>query len=136
VDVLVEASSIAPLDSLQILVNGEVVTTVPARDPARVAFQGPIPMPEGGWIAARVLGPPSDRLGDDYAFAHTSPVRVVRGGRPWVSLDDVEFLSRTVEAIWARVEDGPWRSDGERGRFRAAVDSARAAYARIAAAAR
>jgi hypothetical protein len=127
-----EAVSMAPLDSLQILVNGEVVRTVAARDRARVVFEGTVPLPQGGWIAARALGPASNYVGDDYAFAHTSPVYVVRGGRKYVNRDDVDFLARTVDAIWTRAERGRWRSDAERDRFRAAVDSARAVYVRIA----
>jgi TolB protein len=128
VRVKAEAMSITPMDSLQILVNGEIVQTVAARDKARIVFDGPVAMPEGGWIAARVLGAHSKYIGDDYAFAHTSPVYVVRGGRPFVKREDVEFLAQTVDAIWARVERSRWNSDAERDRFRAAVDSARAVY--------
>ena len=130
-----EATSIAPIDSLQILVNGQVVRTVRGRDPTRITFQGGVPMPRGGWIAARVLGPASGYFGDDYAFAHTSPVYVVRAGQTFVDRADVQFLTRTVDAIWTRVEGARWRSVAERDQFRAAVDSARAGYARIAASA-
>ena len=127
-----EAISITPLDSLQIVVNGAVVRTVAARDATRITFDGPVAMPAGGWIAARVLGPHSSYIGDDYAFAHTTPVYVVRGGRPFVNASDAEFLSQTVDAIWARVEGSRWRSDADRERFRVAVDSARAVYTRLA----
>ena len=130
--VKVEALSITPLDSLQVIVNGEVVRTVAARDSSRIAFEGTVPIPQGGWIAARVLGPGSRYVGDDYAFAHTSPVYVVRGDRRFVKHEDADFLARTVDAIWTRVERGRWRSDAERDRFRAAVDSARAVYVRLA----
>jgi len=43
-----------------------------------------------------------------------------------------QFLAQTVDAIWARVERSRWRSDAERERFKVAVDSARAVYARLA----
>ena len=132
VRVKAEAVSITPLDSLQLIVNGEVARTIPARGTDRVVFDGAVEIPEGGWVAARVLGPHSRYIGDDYAFAHTSPVYIVRGGRRFVKVDDVQFLSQTVDAIWARVERGRWRSDAERDRFRAAVDSARAVYGRLA----
>jgi hypothetical protein len=131
--VKVEAIAIAPLDSLQILVNGAAVRTIPARDSLRVTFDADVPVPDGGWVAARALGPASRYYGDDYAFAQTSPVYVVRGGRRYLNADDVRFLSETVDAIWARVERSAWRSDAERERFRAAVDSAKAVYARLAA---
>jgi len=131
-----EATSITPLDSLQIIVNGEVAQTVAATDRVRVLFDGPIAVPQGGWVAARVLGPGSKYIGDDYAFAHTSPVYVVRGGRRYVRAEDAQFLSQTIDAIWTRVERARWRSDAERDAFRADVDSARAVYARIADSAR
>jgi TolB protein len=128
-----EATSIAPMDSLQIIVNGDVAQTIAATDRAHVRFDGSIAVPQGGWIAARVLGPGSKYIGDDYAFAHTSPVYVVRGGRRYVRAEDVQFLSQTMDAIWTRVERSRWRSDAERDAFRAEVDLARAVYARIAA---
>ena len=128
-----EAVSIAPLDSLQIIVNGVVVQSIPARGNGQVTFDGAIPVPDGGWVAARVLGPASKYFGDDYAFAHTSPVYVVRGNRRYANAADVQFLSQTMDAIWTRVERARWRSDADRDQFRAAVDSAKAVYARIAA---
>jgi TolB protein len=132
VRVKADAVSITPLDSLQLIVNGDVARTVAVRGADRVAFDGTVDLPEGGWIAARVLGPHSRYIGDDYAFAHTSPVYVVRGGRRFIKAEDVQFLSETVDAIWGRVERGRWRSVAERDRFRAAVDSARAVYGRLA----
>jgi TolB protein len=132
VRVVAEAISITPLDSLQIVVNGAIARTIAARDPARIAFDGLVDVPAGGWIAARVLGPGSKYIGDDYAFAHTSPVYVVRGGTPFVRRDDARFLEQTVDAIWTRVARARWHSDTERDRFRAAIDSARAVYARLA----
>jgi TolB protein len=130
--VRVEAVSVTPMDSLQIIVNGEIVETMPAVDPLRIRHEGRVAVPRGGWIAARVLGPSSPLIGDDYAFAQTSPVYVVRGGRPFVSEPDVRFLAATVEAIWARVERSEWRTSAERDEFRAAVDQALAFYARKA----
>jgi len=132
VRVKAEAVSITPMDSLQIIVNGKVALTVAARDSSRIDFDGSVEMPDGGWIAARVLGPHSKYIGDDYAFAHTSPVYVVRGGRTYVNVEDARFLAQTVDAIWSRVERGPWRSDADRDRFRRAIDSARAVFARLA----
>jgi len=131
VHVKAEAMSITPVDSLQIIVDGEVVKTVAATDKAHVAFDGTVPMPNGGWIVARVLGPNSKYIGDDYAFAQTSPVYVVRGGHRYVNAEDVQFLAQTVDAIWTRVERSRWRSDATRDRFHAAIDSARAVYARL-----
>ena len=123
--------SIAPVETLDILVNGDVVQTVRASDPLRVTFDGSIDVPAGGWVAARATGPRSKYLGDDYAFAQTSPVYVVRGGRRFVKASDVQFLADTIDAIWNRVAKSRWRSDTERDAFRSAVDTARAYYQRL-----
>ena len=133
VHVKAEATSITPMDSLQIIVNGDIVQTVAATDRAHILFDGANAVPQGGWDAARVLGPGSKYVGDDYAFAHTSPVYVVRGGHAYVRAEDVQFLSQTIDAIWTRVERSRWRSDAERDAFRAELDSARAVYVKIAA---
>jgi TolB protein len=127
-----EAVSIAPMERLEILVNGRVVETVRATDSSRVAFAGAVAVPRGGWVAARVLGPASRYVGDDYAFAHTSPVYVVRGGRRFTAAEDARFLAQTVDAVRERVARAPWRTAAERERFMAALDRARAVYQKIA----
>jgi TolB protein len=134
--VVADVVSIAPVDSLAVLVNGAVAQTIKATDPQRIAFDGRVDAPAGGWLALRVSGPKSPYIGDDYAFAQTSPVYVVRGGRRFVSAADVAFLADAVRATWARVEKSRWRSPAERDAFRAAVDRALAHYATLAADAR
>ena len=126
--VRVDVHSIAPVETLEILANGEVVETIRATDPARIAFDGAVDLPAGGWIAARVSGPASPYLGDDYAFAQTTPVYVVRGGRRFLKAADVQFLSDTIDAIWTRVEKSRWRTDADRATFRASMDKAKAFY--------
>jgi len=120
--------SISPVDTLEIIVNGEIVQTVRATDPLRANFDGAVEVPQGGWVAARATGQKSKYLGDDYAFAQTSPVYVVRGGRRFLKPADVQFLADTMDAIWTRVERSRWRSDAERDAFKAAVDKSKSYY--------
>ena len=129
-----EAVSVAPLERLEIFVNGVSVAQAEASgaDSSTIRFDGEVAVPEGGWVAAQVVGPSSRYITDSYAFAHTSPVYVVRDGRPWRSAADAEFLGEAVDAAWSRVERGPWRSDAEREAFRAEIDRARGVYERIA----
>jgi hypothetical protein len=131
--VKVDVASIAAVDSLQVIVNGDVVKTVArtGADSGKVSFDGRVPVPEGGWIAARVIGGKSKYIGDDYSFAHTGPVYVVRGGKRYVRAGDVQFLSQTIDAIWARAERSRWRSAAERAQFKATLDSAKSVYAGI-----
>jgi hypothetical protein len=133
VRVIADVASIAPLDSLEVVVNGEVAQTVRATDPLHVTFDGPIAVPHGGWVTVRASGPKSKYLGDDYAFAQTSPVYLTRGGRRYLKAEDVQFLLETVNAIGTRVEKARWRSDAERDAFRAALDRGRAFYQKRAA---
>jgi hypothetical protein len=131
--VRVELRSITPVDSLEIIVNGRVAATMAPDDPAQTVFEANVPIPQGGWIAARARGPSSRYVTDSYAFAQTSPVWIVRNGEQWTSAEDARFLADAVRAVWERVGDGNWRTHGERDRFEAAVNEAIAVYERIAA---
>ena len=128
--------SIAPIEALEILVNGKVsarsAPATPSSAPAVIEFDEVVSMEDGGWIAARVVGPPSKYIADSYAFAQTTPVYVVRGGTPRVSKEDAKFLAAVVDAIWARVSNSNWRSDADRGKFKQEIDQARAVYAKLA----
>ena len=129
-----EAISIAPMSRLDIIVNGRVVDSLLATsksDSLKMIFGGSVAIPEGGWVAARVIGPSSRYVTDSYAFAQTSPVYVVRGGRRFTSAEDARFLGEAVDALWTHVEHSPWRSAEERDRFHAELTRARAVYAKI-----
>ncbi len=127
------ATSISPLSRLEIVVNGKVAATVQATDSSRITFDRDVAVPQGGWVAARVIGPSSRYVADSYAFAQTSPVYVVRDGRTFTSKEDASFFVETMDAILARVERGPWRTPAEHEKFKAEVQKARAVYAEIAA---
>jgi hypothetical protein len=79
-----------------------------------------------------VTGPPSRYVADSYAFAMTTPVYVVRDGKPYVSKDDAAFLAAVVEAIGARTSRSRWRSDADRDAFRREIEQARAVYLKLA----
>jgi Tol biopolymer transport system component len=128
------AMSIAPMSRLDIIVNGEVVDSVLAHgasDSLKLVFNGSVALPHGGWVAARVIGPSSRYVTDSYAFAQTSPVYVLRGGKRYTSAADARFLGEAVDALWTRVEHAPWRSAAERDRFHAEITQARAVYQKI-----
>jgi hypothetical protein len=129
-----EVHSIAPLTHVAIVVNGRVVERIDWRagEPTMRIERPAVAMPQGGWIAVMARGEASKYLGDSSAFAHTSPVYVVRNGQPFVSRDDAAFLVQVVDAIWARASKSAWRSDAERERFKREIDQARDVYARLA----
>ena len=129
--VVAEALSIAPIERLDILVNGEVVESVVGEAAQRLSFDGQVSIPAGGWIAARVVGPSSRYISDSYAFAQTSPVYVVREGRRFTSRADAVFLGEAVDALWARLARSNWDSEEDREFFRLGVEKARQVYAQI-----
>jgi len=132
VRITIRARSISPIDRIELIVNGRVVQSAAAAD-LTARLDAALPVPDGGWIAARAIGPASKYVGDSYAFAQTTPVYVIRDGRTFISRDDARFLADVVDAIWARADRAPWRSPAERERFKNEIDRARAVYLRLAA---
>jgi hypothetical protein len=132
VRITIRARSISPIDRIELIVNGRVVQSAAAAD-LTARLDAALPVPDGGWIAARAIGPASKYVGDSYAFAQTTPVYVVRNGRTFISQDDARFLADVVDAIWARADRAPWRSPAERERFKDEIERAKAVYLRLAA---
>lgn len=131
-------TSIAPLERVEIIVNGAVAHTWEAADfvgdSTATAWQlsTHIELLGSGWIAARAIGPPSKYVGDAFPFAQTSPVYVVRDGRTYRSAEDARFLLETVNILWDRVatRDG-FNTDTERRAYSEAIGQARAVFQRI-----
>ena len=128
--VVVEAASITPLSTVEIVVNGTVVAVHEAAGKGeRFRVESRVRADEGGWIAARALGPPSPLVADGYAFAQTSPVWIVAGEREFRSDGDVRFLLAAAKAFRARVvARDRWVTAADRDRFLARVDAAIEVY--------
>ena len=128
-----EARSIAPFERLEIIANGVVAHRVsPAAGGLSAAFTGTVSLPDGGWVAARVVGGPHPFVGDSYVFAQSSPIYVEHDGRRFVSKADAAFLGEVVDAIKVRALRGTWRTSAERDAFANELDQARAVYSRLA----
>ncbi len=71
-----------PVAKVEILVNGAVVATHPGPDQAGSrTYSGQIPLPEGGWVAARVHGETSVwPVMNSRTFAHTGPIWIDKAG--------------------------------------------------------
>jgi Tol biopolymer transport system component len=101
-----EATSIFPMETLDILVNGKVVSSVKPDDPFRVKLDTKVPVEASGWIAARVEGPEKQHLlMDSYVYAHTSPVYLVKGGRKPSSPEDARYFVRWTERVIQLLEE-------------------------------
>jgi hypothetical protein len=100
VHVACEARAQFPLDKLEVLVNGQVVTTATAADDRlRISLGQDVKIDRSGWIAVRAKGQrgPSQQAAE--AFAHTSAVYVEVAGRPARSPDDAEYFIRWIQRL-------------------------------------
>jgi TolB protein len=129
----VRVVSIAELDKVELLVNGEVARTwTPADSGPEWQFTTRLAVPESGWIAARVIGPASRYVGDAFAFAQTSPVYIVRDKQRFTSASDAAFLAEAVGELWRLAEQrDSWASDSQKSAYRDAVTRARDFYQRV-----
>ena len=129
-----EARSLAPLARLEIIANGVVVHRQEVGDePHRIRTAISVPLPDGGWIAARASGAPHRYVADTYPFAHTSPVYVVVDGVPFTSAVDARFLLEAVDIVARRIVAADrWDSAAEKQAFLRSVEEAKAVYRRIA----
>jgi Tol biopolymer transport system component len=105
VRVEVEAQSIVPMDTLDIVQNGKVVRSVKLTDPFNVTFDERIPVERSGWIAARVTGPERQRLlMDSYVYAHTNPVYLIKNGAKSASPEDARYFLRWIDRVLVLLE--------------------------------
>ena len=140
-DVHVDVASVVPIERVEIVANGEVVrwwdidTPINERGvPARFDWnlEDTIELPEGGWVTARAIGPPSQYVGDAFAFAQTSPVYVVRDDMTYTSAEDARFLLDTIDIIRERsVRRDSWNTEVKKAEYLGSIDEARAVLQRI-----
>lgn len=106
---VLELYTAVEVDAVEIVVNGEVVWSDETGGGTSQRFTGTVEIPEGGWIAARVVGPPTDTWPamDSYAFAHTSPVWIGEVGSidPAAERRSSEVLSEALAGAREAVED-------------------------------
>jgi hypothetical protein len=114
VKIRAEARSLTPFDHLEIVANGEVVALQAASgDPATARLEAEIPMPQGGWVAARCVGKTwvAGNHGGQHVGAHSSAVYVEVDGRPAsVDAGAVQRLRGHVEKVlkWVDEVREPW----------------------------
>ncbi|MFB3827184.1 MAG: CehA/McbA family metallohydrolase [Bryobacteraceae bacterium] len=95
--VSVRALSRVPFERVEIVCDGEVVASQTAEAGQEAKLEREIPAAGAGWIAARVAGDTSTRLGYP-VFAHTNPVYIRGGG--------ARRRAEAARAMIARIEEG------------------------------
>ena len=104
----IDASSSAPVEQIEVLVNGRVVWSGGRLEGSR-RFTGTVDVPAGGWIAARARGGESVwPLQDSYMFAHTAPVWLGERGSsdPDAARSAAGDLLRWMDVAEARLATG------------------------------
>ena len=91
----------APVDKVEIVVNGKPVISRPAG-----RIEEDISLERSSWIAVRAIGPWHRLvLNDIQTFAHTSPVYVYLGEQPIRSATDAAFWVDWIDRLIARVNE-------------------------------
>jgi hypothetical protein len=129
----VKMSSIAPVDALELVVNGKVAASIPLGEDGRSAdYTGEIEISKSGWIALRASSrEASPVLFDLYPFAVTTPVYVVVDGKPARSREDADFFIAWIEKLegFARASEA-YNTEDERKAVLAHLKKAKAAFER------
>ncbi len=103
-----ELASTGPVETVEILVNGEIVETRPGLAAAgSERLEGSVTLPEGGFVAARARGAEEGWPGmNGAAFAQTSPIWIGRVGSfdPDAASRAATDLLRALDVAEARVD--------------------------------
>ncbi len=124
--VSVDLATIAPVDVVEIIVDGRVVHTVPVSPRQnRLEASESIPVSGARWVAVRARGGKARYSGDNYTFAHTTPVYFAGALPNDASRASAEFLTAVIEEIWRRVDQrDAWLRPEDREAYRRHLDDA------------
>ena len=130
VELEVEAYSQVPMEKVEILFNSEVLQEIPLQDSANLNYRGTIRVPSSGWMAARVWGGEHPLVvNNPELFAHTTPVYLTVGGRPYADPEALEyFLERFQEMRQTSLAGGSFESLHQQREVLGQLDQAEKIY--------
>ena len=127
--------SIAPVERVEIVANGQVVATIPVA-PGGLSAEATVKLPvaHSGWYTLRAWSEnPVEPVLDIYPFATTSPVYVTVGGRPVRNAADARYFVAWIERVEAAAAAHPgWNDEREKAEVLARLAAAKAAFLRLA----
>ncbi len=125
-----EAGSQAPMDRIELIVNGVVAATAAAADGGRHAsLSHELTATTSSWIALRARGPGHPLVLDAELFAHTSPIYVSVPDAPIPCATDAAYFIAWIDRLIALVESrGRFPSDAERDEMVALFRKGQANY--------
>ena len=124
VTVSVDLATIAPVEVIEIVVDGRVVRTIPVSE-ARARVRETVPVRQARWIAVRARGGKARYSGDSYTFAHTTPVYFTDSQPNEASRASADFLTAVIQEIWSQVDRrDAWVNPADREEYRRYVEEA------------
>jgi hypothetical protein len=129
------ARSGVPMDQVELIVNGEIVTMARATGDGREArISHDLRVDRSCWVALRATGAVHEMvLHPEGVFAHTSPIYVTVGGAPVARPDDAAYFVEWIDRLIAVTEErARFPSDAERARVVAIFRSGQDVYRAIA----
>jgi hypothetical protein len=130
-DVKADVHSIAPLERVELVRNGEVVHTATlAPDRRRAAIDVMVDAGASGWYSVRAIGAARTfPVENTRPQAVTNPVYVIVGGQPIRDRASAEYFVQWIDKLtqMAAVHPG-WRSDREKAHVLGQFAEARAIY--------
>ena len=128
VRVTASAESQFPLDTLEIVHNGEIAATAPIDKPSKkISLDLQIDCPTSGWVAVRVSGPGHPHVIRRRPVAHTNPVYLEIEKQPQRSSSDARYFLEWIDRLEADLERRDRLHTG-RKHIQAQLDTARATY--------
>ncbi|HEY1435329.1 MAG TPA: CehA/McbA family metallohydrolase, partial [Thermoanaerobaculia bacterium] len=131
----VSMRSIAPVERVEIVSNGQVVATIPvAVGGTRADATLKLPVKKSGWYTLRAWSENAvEPVLDIYPFATTSPVYVTVGGRPVRDAAAARYFVAWIDRVEAAATaHAGWNDDREKAEVLGRLAAARAVYRRLA----
>jgi hypothetical protein len=117
VSVNVRLRSNVPVDHLELVLNGQIVRTIPLDgDRTSAATRVRVSVDRSGWILLRARADrPAYPVLDAYPYATTSPVYLTVGGKPARSPEDARYFIAWIDRLRQATEaHRDWNTDAER----------------------
>jgi TolB protein len=130
-----EARSLPPMQALELIVNGEVAATAtPTAEGTAAKLTHTLELDASAWVAARVRGAAHRRvMNDSHLFAHTSPVYLLRDGKPVAIAKDAGVVLGWVDRLIEDVKRSPrFATEARRQEVLEVFQRGRAHYEKIA----
>ena len=124
-----EVRSIMPIESIELLFNNKVVATLEPSGEVRTAtLDKQVSIEGSGWFAVRTKAKYATHpIRRPFPFAATMPVRVIVGGKPIRSREDVQyFIDRLDQVLEEALKTGSWNTEAEKEAIKQLYGEARA----------